>query len=536
MLKRVAWLWIPVLLVSGSLAFGHAKSRFSPPNEYDSHEGEVRKVVKILRTNNKAQTNTYVPLVYRFKNNNPFNVIRFLRRPVQLEEGDLFTFVNDSNDGGLVLFIVPPYMEGYLSDLVKRLDVAGLTTSSGTARVWRPLKHRRAVSKAEIALSSSHSLLKADEDFIETAASFSTGNGSFLLTDREVNALFYSDAPSGVDALDAALDDWLDYPTASATFEVKVYELAVQNDGKIGLDYITWKKTLGENLFAGGAFTEFGGYDFSKSPNNPNLPDPLGTGAHGLPNNNFDAEGYNFAYNYSVSSEFFDYLAVKGKAQVLNNMRLSILNAASASISAGDQFLVYAVWEPNSSDDGIRNTGQIFDENDGRDLEAGIAPVEVDMSMDLHPRIAEQTVSLEIDLEWSDYVAMGSGGYPIINSADLSTEVRLNVGDEIVIGGINRQTEQSNTQKIPILGSLPVIGWFAGGEAHVNQTDEIVIALKLTEVMEYGVASDYSIPKDDQSVIDKANGNKDIKLPDSHWGFDMYGQDPDRGTPVKSLK
>ncbi len=534
MLKRVAWLWIPVLLVSGSLAFGHAQSRFSSPAEYDAHEGEVQKVVKILRTTNKAQTNTYVPLVYEFKNNNPFNVIRFLRRPVQLEEGDLFTFVNESNDGGLVLFIVPKYMEEYLSDLVKRVDVAGLTTSSGTGRAWRPLKHRRALSSGDIAAGGT--LARADDDFINTAASFSTGNGSDLLTDREVNALFYEDAPSGTDALSTALDDWLDHPTASAIFEVKIYELDSRNDGRIGLDYVTWKRTLGNDLFAAGAYTEYASYRSGKSENAGLLPDPLGTGANGLPGNNFDAEGYNFASHYAVSSEFFDYLAVKGRASVLNNSRISILNAATGSISSGDQFLVYAISEPDGTDDGIRDAGQVFEENDGGALEAVIAPVEAGLSLDLTPRISEQTIQVDIDLEWSDYVATSSDGLPVINASDLSTEVRLNLHDEIVIGGINRQTEQSTTQKVPILGSLPVIGWFAGGESHTNQSSEIVIALKPTQVMEYGVASDYSADRDDTDVIDRGNGSKDIKLPATHWGLDMYGLDADRDARVESLE
>lgn len=42
-------------------------------------------LVKILRTSNKAQTNRYVPKVYEFKNVNPYAVIRFVRRTIEIE-------------------------------------------------------------------------------------------------------------------------------------------------------------------------------------------------------------------------------------------------------------------------------------------------------------------------------------------------------------------------------------------------------------------------------------------------------------------
>jgi hypothetical protein len=89
---------------------GGATASGQNPKSMDRHkdpEDYLTRTVKVLRTTNKAQINSYVPLVYTMRNNNPFNVIRHLIRAIQLEEGDLFTFVSPEGQGGKVLFILP---------------------------------------------------------------------------------------------------------------------------------------------------------------------------------------------------------------------------------------------------------------------------------------------------------------------------------------------------------------------------------------------------------------------------------------------
>lgn len=501
MLKRLAWLSIALLLVSTATV--QAADRHTAPDAYDTN------VIKILRTTNKAQTNSYVPLVFEMKNNNPFNVLPFLRRPVQLEEGDLFTFVNDTNDGGLVLFVVPKYMEGPLRDLVARLDKEGVNSKDGTSRYWKPLKHRRASS--------------SDGDFLNTAASFSTGNGSAFLTDPEVNGLFFEDAASGADSLAAALDDWLDVPTASALFEVSVYELTARNDGKIGLDYINWKNTQGSNLFAIGGYKEYGEYGRNFGGAAKQAWQPLGVGAAGLPGDDFAAQGYNYAYRYAVTSEFFDYLAVKQKAKVLNKSKIAALNGRPALLAAGNQIVYYRVDDvADGSTDGVRNSP--FDENDTRDVR--VASTSAGVEVELLPTISDETIELSIDISWDNFNGFAANGSPSITSSELSTDVRLGVDEEIVLGGMNRQVEVKSTQKVPILGSLPILGWVFGGENSQNQNSEVIVAVKPTTIMDY--ASEYGVSSDDQSIIDQTNGTAEVTGLENEAMFDQYWADPDK--------
>jgi type II secretory pathway component GspD/PulD (secretin) len=527
MFKRLAWLWVAALLVPATL--GHTKplpaGRETPPASMDRHmapDEYPSNIVKVLRTTNKAQTNSYVPLVFTFRNVNPFSVIRYLRRPVQLEEGDLFTFVTPEGNGGRVLFIVPKYMAETLSELVKRLDVPNQTTSDGTLRIYRQLKHRRAS--------------ETDADFIASIASFSTGNGSLLLTDPQTNALYWEDAPSGSQALDAALTDWYDVPTAMVQLLVKVYELDAYNDGTIGLDYTAWKNTLGRDLFAVGAYSEAG------HVNDVGPYDISGNGVAGLPRKSFSASGYNYAYNYAVSSEFFDFLATKGKAKVLNQAKLATLNTYPASLGAGDQILYYAVKTTPSSGvrDGVAGDGP-FTQNDSRvvvgttnqlDEDGNLVPVETGMSMDIRPIIGEQSIKLDIAIDWSDYNGFDSTGFPLINRRLLNTSIRTGLGDEIVIGGIKRSIRVKATNKMPGLGSLPVVGYAFGKETQQNKNTEVVIAIKPVAVNQYDIAKDYKMTDSEKLTVDQATGKEDIKGPKTTWGFDQFAIDKAKDQPL----
>ncbi len=568
MLRRLVLLGMVLLpLLGGATASGQnpkSMDRHKDPEDY------LTRTVKVLRTTNKAQINSYVPLVYTMRNNNPFNVIRHLIRAIQLEEGDLFTFVSPEGQGGKVLFIAPDYMEEELAALVKSLDKPGLTTSAGTMRVYRQLKHRRASD--------------SDPGFLETASSFSTGNGSDFLFDTWANALWWADAPSGAHTLDNALTDWLDVPTAMASVTVKIYELDAYNDGTIGLDYIAWKNGPGANLFAVGAFSEYAGVDratnlFANAGDvlNPGAIAPnaatINQGALGLAQgnsirNNLSADGYNYAYRYEVDSSFFDFLATKGKARVHNRAKLAMLNTRPASLSAGDQILYYAA--QSSAPSGIRNSGNIYQANGGRVLvgttnelvqtapesldgallnlllslnvsggtvsasatTTSLEPVETGLSIEMDNIIGQQSITIQnLAIEWSDYNAFDDSGFPQINNRRLFIEEhRLGLGDEIVIGGLKRQVTVKSTKKVPFFGSLPIIGYAFGGETTQNKQTELVVALKAIGI------HDYVIAQEDKDVIDAAVGDADIAIPETTWGFDQYGIDKAKDAPFEQFK
>jgi type II secretory pathway component GspD/PulD (secretin) len=191
--------------------------------------------------------------------------------------------------------------------------------------------------------------------------------------------------------------------------------------------------------------------------------------------------------------------------------------------------------------------GNPFSENDARDVvgttnrtvlgsSVVLEPVEVGLCLKLLPTISEQTIQLKIDMNWSDYFGFDGNGQPKINTRAFATNFRLGVNDEVVFGGLKRQVLLKSTQKTPILGSLPIIGYFFGGETQQNQTNELVVALKPTAIMDYDIATDYKMADEDKTTIEQANDTVNPTLPATHFGFDQYLLDENRGETVPAIK
>ena len=170
-------------LVAGALlalpALGQEESNAHlAPDELPQH------LVKVLRTNNKAQTNRYVPKVYTFENVNPYAVIRFVRRVMEIEEGAWFAFANEDLTGGKVLVIAPEYQIPGLDTLMETIDRKGLTSSSGTKRLFYRPRYRDVF----------------DPGFQQVSAQEGTPT-AVLVPDDQDNAWFVEDAPSGLDRI-----------------------------------------------------------------------------------------------------------------------------------------------------------------------------------------------------------------------------------------------------------------------------------------------------------------------------------------------
>ncbi len=522
MLTRPAWLLPAMLLLVSAV---HAQqAQVQRDGELQSFE-LPQQIVKILRTSNKAQTTSYVPVVFEMYRNNPFNVIRFLHRAIQPEEGLLHTFANPDGTGGKVLFVVPPHMVESLGELVASLDRPGLNTSSGDVRIYQQLKHRRC-----------H---ESDLSFLTVAASYSTQNGTITICDPETNALYYEDAPSAAEAAVTALINYLDVPTPMVQLNVRIYELDARNDADIGLDYIAWKNGPGANLFALGAFAEAGNVGNLDVLPGGLVPAPTYNPALGLPGQRLRAHGYNAASQYAVSSAFFDFLQVKGKARLLNEARLAALSTYPARLTAGDQVLYYHV--ENDPAGGVRATGEVFGQNDTRTvtpttLRPNLSPVETGIVLEFVPTIGRASLELDTLLEWSDYSGFDDAGIPQINRRRFETKLRMAVGEEVVMGGFRRQVRVRARAGVPYLSRIPVLGYLFGREQERNQDTEVVVVLQPVTIFDYNVAGGYGIAPADQLVVDQVTGAAPLQTPNVQPGFEMIGLDPARLTPVEPIR
>jgi type IV pilus assembly protein PilQ len=86
-----------------------------------------------------------------------------------------------------------------------------------------------------------------------------------------------------------------------------------------------------------------------------------------------------------------------------------------------------------------------------------------------------------LDLNVSDdsvgktIVASGGVNVPAINTQSVTTQVLVDDGETVVLGGILTTTETDNETKVPILGDIPVLGNFFKSSQKINNKDELMI-------------------------------------------------------------
>jgi type IV pilus assembly protein PilQ len=85
---------------------------------------------------------------------------------------------------------------------------------------------------------------------------------------------------------------------------------------------------------------------------------------------------------------------------------------------------------------------------------------EINLTLKVTPHITpDKRVSLEINLTKDDIQEITAGGEPALSTNEAQTELLIDNGQTIVIGGIVKRTESNATAGLPILKDIPGIGW-----------------------------------------------------------------------------
>ena len=127
-----------------------------------------------------------------------------------------------------------------------------------------------------------------------------------------------------------------------------------------------------------------------------------------------------------------------GKTKSIASPRVVTANGEEASIEAGVQ-IPY----------------QSFDAQ-GRATVSFKAAV---LSLKVTPQIApDDNVNMKVDVS-QDTVGDIFNGVPSINTKKVSTQVLVENGGTVVIGGIYTQDETKSTSQVPLLGDIPLLGW-----------------------------------------------------------------------------
>lgn len=505
---------VALVLCVATLAPGQKKKMTGAPATPPQQD----KVVQILRTPNKAQVNQFVCETLEIRNTNPFNIINFFWAVTSREDGGCYSYANPDGKSGKIVVICPEYQLESLRALAKELDRPNQNSAPGSKYIYHRLKYRSAI----------------DPGFVNSSAVWGGSSGVFV-PDVETNSILLYDAPEGADSVDKSLNEVFDKPLQQVEFQVNVYEVEVNNDGTLGLDYEAWKNGPGHLLLQESGRGQY-----------------LHTA--GVPNTHFHTSGGGVFLDYP--SAFFDALVEKGKAVSMVNTRITGVNRVPAMLTSDEKVIFYQVSNPSPTQRFVDTSsvvaavnGLVYP-NDGRvvatktrtpydsntflkgraphytvekdgsttfqPINAAIRSVTTGLFLTIVPTVGEGMVNMDMDLRLVNHTGYAGDGTPTLNSRQISNAMAVVPGDEIIFGGLVRDRKIQNAKKVPLLGSLPVIGYLFGGETTSNKQTVVVASIKPVLV-----AGDNNVTAADKATIAKVSGEQVLVLPQSEFCFEQ---------------
>ena len=97
------------------------------------------------------------------------------------------------------------------------------------------------------------------------------------------------------------------------------------------------------------------------------------------------------------------------------------------------------------------------------------------LSLAVTPQITpDDHVNMDVNVT-QDTVGNIYGGVPSINNKQVTTQVLVENGGTVVIGGVYTQDQTDSTQKVPLFGDIPVLGWFFKNNVKSDTKKELLI-------------------------------------------------------------
>jgi len=261
--------------------------------------------------------------------------------------------------------------------------------------------------------------------------------------DLRTNMLFVKDVPSSLEEV-RKLIKLVDVPVRQVLIEARFVEAGE-----------TFNQTLGGRLAyngptvaQGGGFSGFGlASRGSASGGSLNLPGAA-SGLGGLTMTLFNA-----AATKTLSLEL-NASAIDGTTKNIASPRVVTSDKTAATIESGVE-----VPYQQASSSGATN----------------VAFKKAVLGLTVTPQITpEDSVTMQISVS-QDSVGNIFAGVPSINTKKVDTQVLVDNGGTVVIGGVYTQDESDSTSKVPGLGDIPILGWLFKNNTKAKSKKELLV-------------------------------------------------------------
>ncbi len=275
------------------------------------------------------------------------------------------------------------------------------------------------------------------------------------VVDERTNTVFIQDSPTRLDEVRKLIKQ-IDVPVRQVMIEARVVEASDKFGKNLGvrlgynsLDTFKVNGTgingnIGANAINSGPLT---GTTMPANTPNVNLPSAGTAGA-------FSMLLFNSSLSKVLSLELTA-LETDSKGKVISSPRVVTADKVEANIETGSEI---AYLQSSSS---------------GASAAAFKKAV---LSLKVKPQITpEDNVIMDVNVTKDSIGQLVFGGIPTIDTNHITTQVLVENGGTVVIGGVYLQTQTDGENKVPLLGDIPVLGNLFKNSTKIDNKSELLI-------------------------------------------------------------
>ncbi|HOI65027.1 MAG TPA: type IV pilus secretin PilQ [Thiomonas arsenitoxydans] len=297
-----------------------------------------------------------------------------------------------------------------------------------------------------------------------------------VLADPRTNQIFVTDIPSKLEEV-AQLIAKIDKPVRQVMIEARIVEASDQFGRSLGvkLGFLDARGIQGgvpgTNLVGGTYGTVSGDYlGVANQTNQPgssaatladsqfvNLPafGLAGSLLAGAAPSSLGISLFNAAANRFINLEL-SAMEADGKGKIISSPRVITADLSKATIEQGTEI-------PYQQATSSGATAVTFKK--------------AVLSLDVTPQITpDGNVIMNVEIH-KDSPGASTAGVPSINTNTVTTQVQVENGGTVVLGGIYTSQEQNQTDKVPLLGDIPVLGNLFKNNSKMYNKNELMVFL-----------------------------------------------------------
>jgi general secretion pathway protein D len=179
-------------------------------------------------------------------------------------------------------------------------------------------------------------------------------------------------------------------------------------------------------------------------------------------------------------NEVIKFLKEQGEVRALSNPKILTLNNQPALITVGTEFFYKIQQSQNQQGAG----GGVVATTQNDIVNSVFAGVLLDITpeigdngnitLKINPSLSQTRVQIQSDTTAQENRTMP----PDLDRRQLSSVVTVKDGNRIILGGLIGSRDNISTNKVPLLGDIPGLGYFFKYEEKLRQVEEIIIVIE----------------------------------------------------------